>query len=560
LVALFIAAGELAQGLADGDFAWTEADARSATGDAAMRLLIGLARAVGRSWASGFQELGENLPAPLQALQAAALPQEIRVSLPEGYAFYALYPEAYIEAAKILARGPLKIIGLRSIGTSLAAAVAAGAGQDDAVTVRPAGHPFRRELRLSDGLCADLLSGPAADFAIVDEGPGLSGSSFGGVADFLEDRGVARNRIHFFPSHLGLPGPQASARHRERWDEAQRHHVGFDDLVLRALKPAHRLDAWVADLVGSPEEPLSDLSGGAWRKLHFPSKADWPPANTQQERRKFLMQAQDGPSLLKFVGLGAYGAEKLEAAYALASAGFAPPVAGFRHGFIVERWLAEARPLRALPADRRGAVERIGRYIGFRAKEFPAHRPGASLEQLAAMAARNTQLAIGETCARAVFRWTPWLAKLARHVRPVRTDNRLHPWEWLVWGGRLIKTDALDHHAAHDLVGCQDPAWDVAGATVEFGLAPEEAERLCFVAERESGRAVAPELVDFLTFCYLAFQLGAFSLAADAHVHNPAEAARLRVAAGRYTDLLRRRLRDGEPAFPLSDLGEPSCA
>jgi hypothetical protein len=558
LVAAFIAAGELAQGLADADFERLGVDTRTATGVDAMRLLIALARAVGRSWTSGFGELGESPLPLLKALQATALPDRIRVSRPEGYAFYALYPEATIEAAKALSARALEIIGLRSIGIGLAAAVAAGAGRDEAVTARPIGHPFRRELRLSDDLSADLLSDPAAEFAVVDEGPGLSGSSFGCVADLLEDRGVARNRIHFFPSHPGSPGPQASPRHRERWDKARRHCVGFDDLVLRAPRPAHRLEAWVADLVGEPVTPTADLSGGAWRGHHFSSEAAWPPANTQQERRKFLLRTADGPWLLKFAGLGHYGVDKLALAQELASAGFAPSVAGFRHGFVVGRWLAAARPLRALPADRRGAVERIGCYLGFRAKRFPADRPGASLDKLAAMAARNIGLGLGEASARALAPWTVRLEKLARHVRPVRTDNRLHPWEWLVADGRLVKADALDHHAGHDLVGCQDIAWDIAGAAVEFGLTREEAERLCAVAGRESGRAVAPELVDFLTPCYLAFQLGAFSLAADAHVYDPAEAARLRAAAGRYTDLLKSRLKGEEPA--LSGVGEPSCA
>jgi hypothetical protein len=563
LIGAFIAAGELAQGLADADFSARGADARTATNEAAMRLLIALARAIGRSWASGFRELGESPLALLQALRTAALPQEIRISLPEGYAFYALYPEAYVEAAKALAGRPLKIVGLRSIGTGLAAAVAAGAGQGDAVTVRPTGHPFRRELRLSDDLAADLLSVPAAEFAVVDEGPGLSGSSFGCVADFLEGRGVGRSRIHFFPSHPASPGPEASPRHRARWDEAQCHTVGFDDLVLRAPDPAHRLEAWVADLVGEPVAPMADLSGGTWRKLHFSSEADWPPANTQQERRKFLLHAESGPWLLKFAGLGRYGAEKLDIARALAAAGFTPPVAGFCHGFVVERWLADVRPLRALPADRRGALERIGGYLGFRTGEFPAERPGASLEELAAMAARNIGLALGDKASeRALAPWTPRIARLARFVRPMRTDNRLHRWEWLRADGRLVKADALDHHAAHDLIGCQDLAWDIAGAAAEFELSPEETERLCMIAEREAGRPVAPELLDFLGLCYLAFQLGAFSLAADAHGLNPAEAARLRGAAHRYTHRLQSRLEGGEPALSVSEesLGEPSCA
>ena len=100
LVAVFIAAGELAQGLSDAAFAVRKADARSASGDAAMRLLIALARGIERSWSSGFRELGEQ-PAPaLAALSAAVLPEMLEISRPEGYAFYALYPEGYIQAAR----------------------------------------------------------------------------------------------------------------------------------------------------------------------------------------------------------------------------------------------------------------------------------------------------------------------------------------------------------------------------------------------------------------------------------------------------------------------------
>ncbi|HKH32781.1 MAG TPA: hypothetical protein VKA80_01240, partial [Beijerinckiaceae bacterium] len=131
---------------------------------------------------------------------------------------------------------------------------------------------------------------------------------------------------------------------------------------------------------------------------------------------------------------------------------------------------------------------------------------------------------------------------------PVCTDNRLHAWEWLVAGDRLVKTDALDHHAAHDLIGCQDLAWDVAGTTVEFALGPDARDRLCAFAEREAGRPLVPRLIEFLTVCYLAFQLGSFTLAVRANAHDHGEAARLRAAAGSYADVLRRRLVE-EPAM-----------
>jgi hypothetical protein len=122
-------------------------------------------------------------------------------------------------------------------------------------------------------------------------------------------------------------------------------------------------------------------------------------------------------------------------------------------------------------------------------------------------------------------------------LRRVETDNRLHLWEWLATeDGRLLKADALDHHAAHDLVGCQDIAWDVAGARVEFGLAADEVAHLSAVIEQAAGLPVDRELVAFLQPCYLAFQLGAWSLSAGAV--GGSEAARVDRAARSYGERL----------------------
>ena len=72
--------------------------------------------------------------------------------MPEGYAYYALYPETYVAAAEQFIRGrrpgTAVCVGLRSIGTSLSAAVAAGLEAAGwrvlALTLRPRGHPFQR--------------------------------------------------------------------------------------------------------------------------------------------------------------------------------------------------------------------------------------------------------------------------------------------------------------------------------------------------------------------------------------------------------------------------------
>lgn len=554
LVAAFIEAGELVQGIADAAFADEGWDAPSPAQDAAMMILMEFAHAVRRSWSTGFATVAALSPESFGALSALPLPPAIRTKVPEGYAFYALYPEAYLAAARTLeGREPTRVIGIRSIGTGLAALVAAELGAPPPRTVRPGGHPFERSLALSPALSEELLSDPTARIAVVDEGPGLSGSSFGAVADWLEDGGVVHDNIHFFPGHAGDLGPQASSRHRERWRRAARHVVEFDALALGGREPGHRLETWVRDLVGEPDGPLEDISGGAWRKTHFSTEAEWPAAHVQQERRKFLLRAGGTPWLLKFAGLGHEGARKLDRARMLHRAGFTPEALGYRHGFLVERWIEGARPLAGVPADQAGLAERVGRYLGFRARHFPAGSGagaprGASLETLLAMAVHNTAQALGPKAAQSLSPWAGGLPRLERRARRIETDNRMQAWEWLVFpDGRILKTDALDHHAAHDLVGCQDVAWDVAGATVELGLDAVDRARLLATVEAESGRPVDPELLAFLTLCYLAFQLGHHGLAAEALTGWPEEAARLRQAFRRYGERLQSLLERESP-------------
>jgi hypothetical protein len=101
----------------------------------------------------------------------------------------------------------------------------------------------------------------------------------------------------------------------------------------------------------------------------------------------------------------------------------------------------------------------------------------------------------------------------------------------------VLKADAVDHAAAHDLIGCQDVAWDVAGAAVEFGLSAGEAEALRRGVSEAAGREVPAALTAFLRHAYLAFQCGRETMAAEASGDD--DAARCRAAAGRYAGQLR---------------------
>ncbi|ATB33807.1 hypothetical protein [Melittangium boletus] len=550
LARLLIDAGILAQGLLDAGFERAGHDEHGPAQERALALPLAAALALRDSHRGGY--LGPLPPLPwdaLSALERARLPDTVTLKTPEGYAYYALYPEAYLEAARGVPPGEVPwVIGIRGIGTSLACAVVAGVGGTHApITVRPGGPPFQRELRLGPRLEAALRrAAPATPFALVDEGPGLSGSSFGAVADTLERLGAPTEHLRFFPSHRGDLGPMASEAHRARWTRAHKHTVDFERLILSPDDPRHALTAWVEDLCGPALGPLEDLGGGAWRQRHFPRREDWPGVHVGQERRKYLLRTARGTFLLKFAGLGARGEHALERSRTLADRGWAPAVLGLRHGFLVHRWEAEARPLSATAFDARAHLPRIAAYLAFRARHFarPGGGHGASPAQLLEMGRHNTREALGEDRARSWSRWEDALTHLSAEMNTVETDGRMQAWEWLVRpDGVLLKTDAVDHHDAHDLIGCQDVAWDIVGASVELGLGPSEQSALAELVSRWGPRPVSGALPRFYRPCYLAFQLGHHQLALQALATQvPAEAERLRAAVRRYARALEREL------------------
>jgi len=556
LVSLLLRVGEWAQGVLDAEHSQSGEDGDTLLARACETALLALGHAVAASWTDGFRADLAHVGATLDALEVLAPSKQVKCKVPEGYAFYALYPEAYLEAAA-RARAPdgrpWRVIGIRGIGTGLAGVVAACLGTEALCTVRPGGHPFQRTLALSPERSTRLAEEARAGwrFAVVDEGPGMSGSSFGAVADFLEAHGAPPEAVTFFPSHAGALGPQAQPRHRERWARAQVSAVDFESLLLHPSEPSHALLHWVEDLTGPAEEGrVEDVGGGGWRRhlLSGVPAEQWPAAHPWQERRKYLLRAGGRRWLLKFAGLGAHGARAYLQARVLAEAGYGVPVSGLRHGFLVQPWLEEAKSLSLVlrEVDRGSLVARVGEYLGFRSRHFGmvGDACGASVRELWEMARYNTRAALGGALAFVLEAWVPRLGELGRAVRRTVTDNRLHAWEWLVLpGGRVLKADAVDHHRGHDLVGCQDLAWDVAGAAVELSLDADGLGALCATVERHKGHVPSPDVLRFHRQVYLAFQLGHHALAATSYdTSAPDEAARLRRAADHYAQLLRTEL------------------
>lgn len=95
------------------------------------------------------------------------------------------------------------------------------------------------------------------------------------------------------------------------------------------------------------------------------------------------------------------------------------------------------------------------------------------------MAAYNAAQALGAATGALLERRLQGLDRLQARVHPIRTDNRLHAWKWVATERAILKLDGVDHCEAHDLIGCQDIAWDIAGSIAEHGLGEREVIALC---------------------------------------------------------------------------------
>ena len=469
------------------------------------------------------------------------LPGEVEVNAAlEGFSHYAVDPAQFARAARYARAGippPRVVMGIRSIGLPLAAVVAAALPGAALVSVRPSGHPFRREVRIGDRLRERLVGAARGDpcgraggdttFAVVDEGPGLSGSSFAAVAEWLAAAGVPAERTCYFPSHAGEPGPEATEAVRRRWRAARRYVVEPD------LGP-----------LTEGADAVDDLAGGRWRARLRLDPPRWPPASGPLERRKLIVERGGRAWLYKFAGLGRLGALKEERARRLAAAGLHPPVAGLVRGYLVCEWFDDARPILSLgePAvPRAELLAQVGAVLAARAS-MPASDggPGASPHELVEMARHNAGEALGAEAARAIERVAEAAPAAARARCPVGVDGRLHRWEWIARpGGALYKVDAIDHALGHDLIAEQDLCWDLAGAAIELELDDGELEEV----RRRIGRPAAPPGVEELyRVCYAAFQLGAVAMTESLARNGqaPEEADRLAAERARYRRHLER--------------------
>ncbi len=455
-----------------------------------------------------------------EALDTVPAPGRISVSAPEGFAYYALHPLAYADVLNKFTdlSGIVAVIGIRSIGTTLSAVVAAAARQQginaSRITVRPHGHPYNRELRFSEAelkfVGRSLVA--AANFLIVDEGPGLSGSSFLAVAEALLRAGVPREKVTLLCGH----------------------QPDFDS--LRANNAPHRARQfrWLAvDTAPRRSEGTATfIGGGEWRRLFFPVESGWPAAWTSFERLKYRSASGGARRFYKFLGLGHYGEAVFNREQRVAEAGFGPMPRPEAHGFASCSWI-EGRPTSAADlndADLNETVlARLAEYCAFRAAAFPAELH--NLTSLQQMADHNLhELGFSEQGFRKPGFSVPVKLELKRAVI---ADGRMQPHEWLLpTDGQILKTDSGSHGDDHFFPGPTDIAWDLAGAIVEWEMSAEQSSKFLELYRRKSGDDAAPRIEHFVR-AYSVFRAAYCLMAANA-LGESQESCRFRAAAEKY--------------------------
>jgi hypothetical protein len=469
----------------------------------------------------------------------------LNVKVPEGFAFYTLYPEQYCAAAtqwcdqhaQSIAAARVLVVGVRSIGTSLSALVAAllaSRGFDASrLTVRPTGHPFDRRATLPD----DVGPSRFTHALVVDEGPGISGSSMAAVAQACEDDAhVPPDHLAFLPGHAHEPGHAASATVRERWNRTKRYVVPLADLRWGDRALPDLLAATTERLLGSPVTGVEDLSAGQWRRRVYPFDHEFPTVCAPFERTKYLITTAAGSLFWKFAGLTGHAEHDFARLTSLAQNGWTPPPLAIEHGFLATRWTPMNGPLTTDDASDAGVSNALARYvIDAAGPPLSPDEQRQSLARLRDMLHWNARESLGDAAADRANKWSDWMAARP-HSHPVARygDGRLAPHEWLsAPDGRPIKTDCTGHDRDHTIVGPQPVAWDVAGALVEWQL-----DSLPLPASAP----LDPAEVPFYRAAYAAFRFGQCTLCASFLAPGDPDRVRLLDAAARYRAELERSL------------------
>jgi thiamine kinase-like enzyme len=492
-LAALVAAGELECALTDCD----EAES--------------LASSITDGLAAAFFQQRDQLPPQLDsALQSLGSESTLNIAVAEGFAYYALHPNRFnLPIMSLGFAGPVKVIGLRSIGTTLSAVVVAllrKAGiAAERITVRPTGHPYDRKLELQDHERDWVLDDTNAQYVVVDEGPGLSGSSFLAGAEAIEREGIAPNRIVMLGSRMPDPKQLRAPDAEHRWSRF-RFLVADPEPIL-------------------PSQATVDWSSGRWRQFVLKNFDAQPASWTSMETSKYA--SNDGRCFFKFHGYGHFGEEIAGRARKLQELGFAPQFGGLERGF--GRYRMESGRMLSQEDLSPKILTRMAEYCAVRNREFAAENEQVS--DLESMAMWNWECEFGKPLAKSI--------KLAVK-RFIVADAKMQPHEWFESStGKIIKLDAVTHGDDHFFPGPCDIAWDLAGAIVEWEMNGDQSQQFLERYRDLSGDHAVERLPEYL-LAYSIFRMGWTKMAAKASAESFDERLLLRDYRKYRAEALRR--------------------
>ena len=204
------------------------------------------------------------------------------------------------------------------------------------------------------------------------------------------------------------------------------------------------------------------------------------------------------------------------------------------NGFLSQRFV-DGCPLTRGFSDE-ALASTMANYLNFLSDTFQVERR-PPFEELLEMIEVNVREGLGD-------RWLALLDPLPAKRRmiedstAVAIDGRMLPHEWLANVDGYLKTDALDHHDDHFFPGCQDIAWDVAGAIIEFEW--DAAQQQCFLTRIDATLRRLP----FYRIAYAAFRLG-YAVQSAKTLESSPEALRFHRLAAYYRHTLQSRITTG---------------
>jgi hypothetical protein len=444
----------------------------------------------------------------------------LTIKVPEGFEFYALYPEQYAESAiQFVQTHPdhsakILVVGIRSIGTTLSAIVTEILQRHhfrvDRITVRPTGHPFARTVQLNIPKASNFK------FAIiVDEGPGLSGSSMISTAEALLRIGISQERIFLFPGSGHSPGKMASDKTLYLWNKLRKYFTPISAVRWNGSPLEENICSKIQKqkTFKNPCIKIQDISYGRWRAISYSHSKDWPIVSTIFEKQKYYFQFGDKRVIAKFLGLGSITeinrSNQLSLIRALkkrSQLNWCPPVIAESHGFTCFPWI-KGFPITRYHQDY--FLPKIAQYLKtFSNEEISLPNLQSALSRLLKLIYWNTRESLENKYLSRLHRFLEKVSFPEKSL-PCFIDGRMEAHHWIhTTTGTVQKISAYPHYD-HTIIGQQPILWDIAAFIVEAEL-NHELETKVF-----QSTSINQSMIHFYQLAYLSFKIGLFSISSD---------------------------------------------